>query len=451
MDRLTHKGRFVVIDPTDRERSLRRSRRWTAGILVDITPLRRYPKFRLLWFGYLVTTLGNQMTVVAVPFEVFRLTRSSLDVGLVSLAQLIPLVAGSAVGGAIADAVDRRKLLLVTQVSLAACSAGLAVDAMQAHPQVWPLFAVSALAAGIQAVDQPTRTAALVALVDRDEYVSANALWQLLQQVGVVVGPAVGGVLIARLGVSTVFWVDVATFTASLATVAALGPVVPQGGGTRFGLASIVEGLAFLKGKQELQGTFVADLVAMIFGMPRALFPAIGLVRLHGGAGTVGLLYAAPGAGALIGALLTGWVAKVARQGRAVIISIVVWGAAITAFGFAPWLEFSVPLLAVAGAADVVSAVFRSTMMQRRTPDALRGRISAVHSAVVTSGPRIGDVEAGAVAALAGTEFSVVSGGLICLIGIGLVRWLMPRFATYTDDPLYDPVEAIGEADPTEP
>jgi MFS family permease len=404
------------------------------GIFVDLTPLRRYPKFRSLWLGYLVTTLGNQLTVVAVPFEVFRLTHSSLDVGLVSLTQLVPIIAGSALGGSIADAVDRRKLLLITQVSLAACSVGFALDTMQRHPALWPLFMIAAIAAAVLAIDQPARSAVFITLVEREDYASANALWQLLMQVGVVAGPAVGGLLIAKFGVSTVFWIDVATFTVSMVTVGMVGELKPTGGGTRFGLKSMTEGLQFLKGRQEIQGTFVADLVAMIFGMPRALFPAIGLVKLHGDAATVGFLYAAPGAGALIGALLTGWVRRVSHQGRAVIISIVVWGASITAFGFAPWLPFAIPLLAVAGAADVVSAVFRSTILQRLTPDSLRGRVSAVHQAVVTGGPRLGDTEAGAVASLAGVEFSIVSGGLICLVGIVLVAWRMPRFFRYKED-----------------
>jgi MFS family permease len=413
------------------------------GLLVDIAPLRRYPRFRRLWLGYLVSTLGNQITVVGVAFEVFKLTGSSLDVGLVSLTQLGPLLLGSMFGGSIADAMDRRKLLLFTQTALALCSAGLAVDAMRHHPLVWPLFAISALAAGISSIDQPARSAIFITLVERDDFVSATALWQLLMQIGVVVGPAVAGLLIGHFGIATVFWVDVGTFAFSLGTVATLGRMAPEGGGTRFGLRSMTEGFRYLKGRQALQGTFVADLDAMIFGMPRALFPAIGLVRLHGGPATVGLLYAAPGAGALVGAILTGWVRRVSRQGLAVLVAVAIWGAAITAFGFAPWLEAALPLLAIAGAADVISAVFRGTMLQRLAPDALRGRLNAVHTAVVTGGPRLGDAEAGAVAALGGVQVSVVSGGLACLVGIGLVGWLMPRFTSYRDDPSS---EATAEA-----
>lgn len=303
------------------------------------------------------------------------------------------------------------------------------------HPLVWPLFAISALAAGISSIDQPARSAVFITLVERDDFVSATALWQLLMQLGVVVGPAVAGLLIGHVGVATVFWVDVGTFAVSVASVWTLGPMAPQGGGTRFGFRSMKEGLGYLKGRQELQGTFIADLDAMIFGMPRALFPAIGLVRLHGGPATVGLLYAAPGAGALIGAVLTGWVRRISRQGLAVILAIAVWGGAITAFGFAPWLAASLPLLALAGGADVISAVFRGTMLQRLAPDALRGRLNAVHTAVVTGGPRLGDAEAGAVAALGGVQISVVSGGLACLVGIGVIAWLMPHFTSYREDP----------------
>jgi len=315
---------------------------------------------------------------------------------------------------------------------------------MLRHPALWPLFVIPACAAGVSGIDQPTRSAVFITLVGREDFVSANALWQLLMQVGVVVGPAAAGLLIGHVGIATVFWVDVATFGASMASVAMLGSLPPVGGGTRFGLKSMAEGLRFLRSRQVLQGTFVADLDAMVFGMPRALFPAIGLERLHGGATTVGLLYAAPGAGALIGALLTGWVGRVSRQGRAVLVAVAVWGATITAFGFAPWLAACLPLLAVAGGADVISAVFRGTILQRLTPDALRGRLSAVHTAVVTGGPRLGDAEAGAVAALAGVQVSVVSGGLICLVGIGLVGWLMPHFRAYREDPYA--LEVDGQA-----
>jgi MFS family permease len=403
-------------------------------LFVDIGPLRESQPFRRLWGGYLVTTLGSQLTVVAIPYQVFRLTHSSLDVGLIGLAQIVPVLAGSLFGGSIADALDRRRVLLATQVTLAACSVGLALNSVSGHAALWPLYTLSAISACVASVDTPTRSAVFANLVGRPMFASASALLQLLFQVGQVAGPAVAGLLLGEFGIASVYWIDAATFAVSLLAVASLPPLRPDGGGTRFGLRSIAEGLRYLKGRPILQGTFAIDLNAMILGMPRALFPALGLTRFHGGAATVGLLYAAPGAGALIGAVLTGWVVAVRKQGRAVLVAVTIWGAAIAAFGLVPWLGVGLGLLAVAGAADVVSAVFRGTIVQLEAPEALRGRLSSIHTAVVTGGPRLGDFEAGAVAAVSTPQISVVSGGLGCLVGVSLVAWLMPRFARYDTD-----------------
>jgi hypothetical protein len=243
-----------------------------------------------------------------------------------------------------------------------------------------------------------------------------------------VAGPALAGLLLSRFGAAPVYWIDVASFGVALTSVARMRPLPPEGGGTRAGLGSVVEGLRFLRGRRALTGTFVVDLDAMIFGMPRALFPALGTGVYRGGATAVGLLYAAPGAGALAGALLTGWVGRVRRQGRAVLLAVVVWGLAIAGFGLARWLPLGLLLLAAAGAADVVSAVFRNTILQLSVPDALRGRLSGIHIAVVTGGPRLGDMEAGSVAALAGPRLAVVSGGLAAVAGVALIAWLLPEF-----------------------
>jgi MFS family permease len=400
-------------------------------LLVDIEPLRSSPQFRRLWMGYLFSVLGSQLTVVAVPYQVYRLTHSSLDVGLIGLAQIVPVLLGALAGGSVADAFDRRRVLLVTQSLLAVCSVGLFLNASLTHPALWPLYVLSAASAGFAATDVSTRAAVVANLVERRQLASANALWQLLFQIGTVVGPALAGLLLARIGVASAYGTDVATFFVSFAAVVSLKPLPPIEGGTRFGWKSIKEGLSFLRGRQVLQATFVIDLDAMILGMPRALFPALGLIRFRGGAQTVGLLYAAPGAGALIGAALTGWVTSVRRQGKAVLIAVCIWGLAITAFGVVAWLPAALGLLAVAGAADVISAVFRGTILQTEAPDSLRGRVSSIHTAVVTGGPRLGDVEAGVVASLAGVQTSVISGGLGCLVGVALVAKLMPRLAAY--------------------
>lgn len=415
-------------------------------LLADVTPLRESPDFRRLYTGQLVSFVGTQLTMVAVPYQVFQLTHSSLQVGLVSLAEVVPLVLGSLVGGAAADSIDRRRLLLRMQVLMALTSAGLAVNAMQSQPAVWPIYVLGSVAAGFSGVDRPTRAAVIPNVVARERLPAAYALWQVLLQVGGVVGPASAGLLLAHAGLAAVYWVDVLTFAAAFAAVARMAPVPPQGGGTRVSLAGIAEGLRFVRGRRELIGVFVVDLDAMVFGLPRALFPAMAERVFGGGAGTYGLLAAAPGAGALVAALTTGWVSHVHRQGRAVLLAVAVWGAAMTGFGLTDWLWVAVLLLAVAGAADVISAVFRNTILQTSIPDAVRGRVSSVQIAVVTGGPRLGDAEAGAMAALVGVRFSVVSGGVLCVLGVAAVAGLLPQFRDYrtTREPSPDPPPGTG-------
>ena len=400
-------------------------------LLADVTPLRVSRDFRLLFAGGGVSYLGRQLTVVAVPYQVFVMTRSSLAVGMVGLATVVPLVTLSLAGGAIADAVDRRKLLLVTQLLSAGTSAGLALNAASDSPRLWVIYVLAALSAGLAGVDHPTRSAMIPGLVGHDLFPSAAALGQIQFQVGQVLGPALAGVIISRVSLAAAYWIDVASFAAAVAAIAAIRAQPPEGGGTRASLASIGEGLRYLRGRRLLVSTFLIDINAMVFGMPRALFPALGTGFFGGGALTVGLLYAAPGAGALVGALLTGWVVGVRRQGRAVIIAVLVWGGAIAVFGLVPWLPLGLAMLALAGAADVVSAVFRNTILQLSVPDALRGRLSSVHIAVVTGGPQLGDAESGAVAALTSPRFSVVSGGVACMIGVLVLLRLVPELARY--------------------
>jgi MFS family permease len=371
--------------------------------------------------------LGSQLTTVAVPYQVYRLTHSSFDVGLVSLAQLLPLIFGSLIGGSMADVFDRRRLLFVVEALMAASSAGLALNA-DFGPALWPLFLLPALNAALSGCDGSTRNTVIPNMVERSQVPAANAMFQALFQLGGVVGPATGGLLLAGAGVRFVYWVDVATFGAALAAVVAIAPQRPAEKGHPPGLRSVLEGFRFVRGRQAIQGAYVIDINAMVFGMPRALFPALATTVFRGGASTVGFLYAAPGAGALLGALTTGWVGRVRRQGRAVIIAVMVWGVAITIFGLVQWLPAALVLLAVAGWADVISAVFRNTIIQMAVTDALRGRLLGLQTAVVTGGPRLGDFESGAVAAGFGDGASVVSGGLACVVGALVIAALMPGF-----------------------
>ncbi len=396
-------------------------------ILVDITPLRESRDFRLLFVGQLVSTLGTQLTVVAIPYQVFRITHSSLQVGAISLAQLVPLVIGSLAAGPIGDAVDRRTIMLWTTLLLVVTSSLLAVNALVAHPSLVALYVVSAVAAGFAGFSSTARTASVPALVEPRHIPAASAFSQIIMQVGTVVGPALSGLLLT-IGLPLVYGLDAATFVVALIATLLMAPIPPVHAGTRGPWQSTREGLRYLRTRQVLQGVYIVDINAMVFGMPRALFPAMAESVFSGGTVTLGLLYAAPGAGALIGALTTGWVSHTRRQGRAVILAVVVWGLAIAAFGFTDTIWIALALLAVAGWADVVSAVLRNTILQTTIPDRFRSRMSSIQMAVVQGGPRLGDMESGTVATVTSIEFSVVSGGLACVVGAAVIAALMPQF-----------------------
>jgi predicted MFS family arabinose efflux permease len=396
-------------------------------LVIDLAPLRRSRDLRLLVGGQLVSVLGTQMTGVAVAYQVYRITRSSLDVGLISLAQLLPLIVGALAGGAAADAADRRRLMAATTVLMAACSAGLAINA-GADPSLWPLYVLPALAAGLSGFFDAALQAVIPNLVAMSDVPAANAMFQAVFQLGLVAGPSAAGLLLAGTGIRFVYWIDVASYGAAIAAVLFLSPQRPAGRTRPVSLRLIAEGFRFARGRQAVLGAYLIDLNATFFGLPRALFPALAATRFGGGAATVGFLYAAPGAGALLGAVTTGWVGRVRRQGRAVIIAVVIWGVAIVGFGLVPWLAAALALLAVAGWADVISAVYRSAIIQLAVPDALRGRLMGLQIAVVTGGPRLGDVESGAVAAAFGDTMSVVSGGLACIVGALVMARLLPGF-----------------------
>ena len=394
------------------------------GLVLDTAPLRHDPEYRLLWLGQVVSNTGNQITRIALPYHVYVLTGSTLAIAALTAAQLVPLLLFALGAGSLADAVDRRKLLIATQVGLAGCSVALVAISLMPAPPVVALFAVAFAAAGLGAVDHPTRMASIARLVAPERIPAAMALNQVNWQAAQVVGPAIGGVLIATLGLPGAYAADLVTFIASIGALLAMRPILPLVDAVRPGLAAIREGLRFAARKRVILSTFVIDLDAMIFGMPTSLFPVLALDVFKAGPTGLGLLAAAPAAGALIGALLSGWVSTVRRVGRAVVIAVTLWGVAITLFGlstFSFWLALA--FLAIAGAADVLSAVFRSTIVQLETPDELRGRVSSIHILTVSSGPRIGDIEAAAVASIVGAQASIVSGGILCLIGIlGVVK-----------------------------
>ncbi|HEX5589020.1 MAG TPA: MFS transporter [Candidatus Limnocylindrales bacterium] len=403
--------------PRHRLRSVR-------ALVIDTEPLRRDPDFRRLWMGQSISVIGNQITRVALPYQVYVLTQSTLALAALTLFQLVPLLLFSLGGGAIADAFDRRKVLLVTQLGLAGTSLGLAVLSLQAEPALPVLFAIAFVASGLAAIDWPARSSATPRLVPPERLRAAIALGQLTFNAGSVLGPIAAGLLIGSIGVAGAYAADVVTFAASLLMLLRIRPIPPLGGSGKAGLEAIREGIRFVRQRRVILSTFAIDLNAMVFGMPTALFPVLAIDVFHTGPVGLGLLTAAPAAGAFAAIVFSGGIGRIRRIGRGIVLAVAAWGAAIVGFGLSTFFfPLALAFLAIAGAADVISAVFRSSVVQMEAPDELRGRVAAIHILVVTSGPRIGDIEAALVASAVGAQLSVISGGLLCLLGVvGVVR-----------------------------
>ncbi|MBV8526968.1 MAG: MFS transporter [Candidatus Dormibacteraeota bacterium] len=400
-------------------------------LAVDVRPLLESPPFRRLFAGQLVSLIGRQITVVAVPFQVYSLTRSPFAVGLLGLVQALPLIAFSLLAGAITDRLDRRRILMVTQLCLAVCSGALLVGALSGHISLAAIYLIVGVAAAFAAVDSPTRTAVMPRLVSGERLTAALALNILVFQTSLVAGPALGGLVIAKLGLGSAYLIDVATFAAGFTAVFRLPPQPPAGEHHEAPIAAIRRGLTFARKEQAILGGFAMDLTAMIFGLPRALFPVLAAMTFHVGPAGLGLLYAAPGFGAVLAILVTGWVSHAKRLGRVIVVTIAIWGVSIIAFGFARSLVIGLVLLAIAGGADSFSAVCRNTIMQTLTPDDLRGRVTALYFMVVVSGPYLGDLEAGAVASLTTPLISAVSGGVLSLLGLAAAAVRFPAVWRY--------------------
>jgi MFS family permease len=408
---------------TPRNRSLR-SR--IGHIAVDITPLRRSANFRRLWFGQVVSQVGTQMTTVALGIQVFAYTHSSFAVGLLGAFALIPMIAGGLYGGSLADSGDRRRIMLITIFILTLLSTLLWIHELAKLQAVWLLYVVVAVQAFVAAISQPTRQSVIPRLVGNDLLPAANALGQISFNIGFTVGPVLAGVVVHFWGFGAAYLVDAVSYLAVLYATWRLPVIMPEGTVQKAGIRSILTGLNYLRGRSNLFMTFLVDIVAMVFGMQRALYPALAVLFFAGGSLTVGILSAATAVGALVAALGSGWLGHIHHHGRAVIWAIMVWGASITLFGFSKGaLWFGFLMLAIAGGADMVSAVFRSSILQTATPDELRGRLQGVFIAVVAGGPLLGDLRAGTVASWTSPQFAVVSGGIICMCGVLLLvaRW----------------------------
>ena len=398
----------------------------------DLSPLRESRDLRLVILGNFLSTLGSQATLVALPYQLYVQTRSALLVGLLGAVELAPLMASALLAGAIADRMDRRRLLLLDQIGLVLSAGGLALAAFAGHPPIVVLYLLGGILAGFSSLENVTASAILPNLVAPERLRGALALNYGLYQLTMVVGPGLGGLVVALFGVQWAYALDAGSCLAIVLAVRAIAPQPPRQVQAHDTIRrSIAEGLRYARGNRALLGSFAIDLVAMTFGMPRALFAVLSVSVYHAGAAGTGVLYSAVSAGATVAALTTGWLTHARRLGLVVVWAVVIWGAAIALAGVAGTLWLAVVLLAAAGAADSISAVSRTAIIQSLTPDHMRGRMASVYALVVTSGPRLGDIESGAVAGAAGVRFSVISGGLACLAGVAVVLVAFPALVRY--------------------
>jgi MFS family permease len=391
----------------------------------DVRPLR-HRDFRLLFAGQLVSSLGSFMTFVAVPYQVYQLTHSSLAVGLLGLVEIGPILVFAFVGGALADALDRRLLFLLTEAAFAVTSAVLLANAVLTVPMLWPVYVAAGAQGGLFALQRPAQTALLPRLVPTDEITAAGALNALNTSMGMVAGPALAGVLIAGAGLPVAYGLDVLTFVVSLAALALMRASPPPPEAERPSLRRVAEGLRYARSRQDLLGTYVVDMVAMFFGMPEALFPAVAAGL--GGPRVLGLLFAMPAVGSLLANATSGWTRLVQRMGWGVILAATFWGLAIVGFGLARSLPLALVCLVAAGAADMISGIFRMAIWNRTIPDAIRGRMASIELLSYTSGPALGNTESGLVASLFNIRFSIVSGGAACVLCCAICALALPGF-----------------------
>ena len=384
-----------------------------------------------------MSSAGSALAAFALVLQVYQLTGSSFAVGALGLASMLPTLLVGMLGGSLADLVERRRLVLITSGGLAAVSAGLTAVAWAGLRQVWPLYALAAVSAALNAVDRPARATFTPSLLRPGQLAAGLALERLSNQIVLITGPAIAGVIAAvpALGLRACYLLDTASFAAALYAVARLPASRPESGLTRPGPRAVAEGMRFIRRSPLLAGAFLADLNATVFGLPVALFPAINAARFGGSPATLGLFTAAIGVGGLASAACSGPVGSVARPGRAMLAAVALWGAAFAGFAVAPALWLALALLATAGAADTFTVVFRGTIVATITPGPLRGRVLAADYVVGAGGPQLGNVEAGALASLTSPAISALAGGLITVAGAVVIGLALPAFTRYRGAP----------------
>lgn len=407
-----------------------RLRRLLAHLKLDVSPLRDSRDYRLLMFSSVVTMFGTFMTMVAVPFQMKELTGSYLSVGLVSLAEFVPMVVCGLWGGAIADSVDRRKIILLTQLGLVVTTAGLMVNALLPDPQVWVLYVIGALSMGLACLQRPSLEAMLPMVVRHEQLPAAAVLNSLRWNIGAIAAPALGGLLIASYGTATVFAIDTAGIVASLVLLWRISPAPPAHEAAPASLRSLVEGVRYAFSRSDLMGTYLVDIAAMLFAMSASLFPF--LADELGGPQTLGLLYSAGAVGSLIASLTAGWTLRVHRHGLAVIVAAALWGASVALAAIIPNVWVVVFCLALAGGADMISGIFRSTIWNQTIPNELRGRLAGIELLSYASGPMLGNARASLMAQLlGGARASLGAGGLLCVGAVLALAGTLPKFRRY--------------------
>jgi MFS family permease len=412
-------------------------------LLADTRPLRN-PHYRRLWTANIITVIGAQLTVVAVPAQIYADTGSSAYVGLTGVFGLVPLVVFGLYGGALADVFDRRTLLIITTIGLIVTSGLFWLQAAAGSTNVWLLLCLFAVQQAFFGVNQPTRSAIIPKLVEPELLPAANSLNMTVTMAGAIAGPLVAGVLIPVTGYTWLYLLDTVSLFATLGAVVRLPPLpVLDAVAAVPGIRAVVDGFVYLRTQPVLMMSFVVDLIAMVFGMPRALFPEIAHLSFDGpdeGGLVFALLFAAIPAGSVIGGVFSGWVSRIERQGRAVVVCILVWGFAMAGFGVAvgladhwatPMLVVALAMLVIGGAADMASAAFRTSMLQAAADDAMRGRLQGVFIVVVAGGPRIADTLHGATAAAVGTAAAAAGGGVLVVVGVVVASLAVPSFVRY--------------------
>jgi MFS family permease len=406
-----------------------RLRRLARAVAVDAGLLRRRREFRMLIAGQVTSDLGSMVTFVALPYQCFQITHSSLAVGLLGAAEFVPIMLLALLGGAMADAFDRRRLMQIAEVASLVVAAGLVLNALLDEPHVWVLFVAAALMAAATAIRRPPMDSLIPRLVERDELKAAAALHWSLADLAMLAGPALAGLTIAAFGFAAAYAIDAATFAVALATLAVIRTPPPPPDAAPPSWKGVVEGVRYAGSRPEIIGTYVVDMNAMFFGIPLALFPA--LSQRFGGAEIVGLMYAAPSAGSLLATITSGWARRVHRHGRAIVYAAAAYGLAIVGFGLADALWLALLCLAVSGGADAISGLFRGVMWNETIPDELRGRLAGLEMLSWSSGPTLGNAEAGAAAALLGLKSSIIVGGAVCAGGSAAIAAALPEFWSY--------------------